>query len=161
MRELSPNLWEIEEGIYAERRGDEWFTSNEKNEILAGPFASPDAARADHEGGTVTAANVQTFEGLADIDDLMTLRQASLRLPVTYQALYAARRRGTLPEPRRVVESFATKTGQVELYSLAELAERYEGKTRSERIGEGARRGWAKLTPEQRRDRAAGKGKNR
>lgn len=124
MRKLNETFYEIREGEYAEFRDGAWFVTNEAAETLAGPFPSLERLEAH------LAANS---------DDLMSLRQASKHLPVSYQALYAARGRGTLPAPRRVDASEATPNGRVELYSLAELRERYEGQTVSERISAGMR----------------------
>lgn len=171
MKQLTPDLYVIEPGIYAERRGEQWFVSNEDSAVLAGPFDTVEAAR-DHQedrAGERVEAELDALDpdavvvlkpgdpGFVEFDprDLMTLRQAAKHLPVSSQALYAARARGALPEPRRVIATPATKSGQVSLYSLADLAAIYEAKTVAERISEGARRGWAKLTPEERAARVA------
>ena len=119
MKKLTEDLWLIEEGLYAELRGEQWFVSDEQSAILAGPFGS---LKELDQWRTPGAAPVEEFASpLADLDstDLVTLREAAEHLPRTHQALYAAQRRGTLKvEP--VIAARTTK-----LYSLRALKEAY------------------------------------
>lgn len=175
MKKISDSLYVVVPGTYVDRRSDGWHVSNEESESLAGPFDSPEGARDHYEGEASEqgAAQVRTSPSTLGpptvvtppLPELVTLRQAAHRLPVTHQALYALRGRGNLPAPVRTEPSRSTRSGEIELYRFSELAALYEGKTKSERIGEGARRGWSKLTPEQRAERVAktrtSKGQNR
>lgn len=130
MKKLTDDLHLIEEGLYAERRGAQWFVSNEQSEILAGPYASLDLLEKARQPGAVEISSwqggVERVEvippGLAvgdDPTDLVTLREAAEHLPITHQALFAARSRGTLKvEP--LIEARSTT-----LYSLRALKEAY------------------------------------
>lgn len=154
MKQITADLYLIEPELYAERRGAEWFTSNEQSEILSGPFATLAALEAERTGTPLVVESFATPPAV-DPGDLMTLRQAAKRLPVSSQALYARRAKGGLPEPRQTVPSLTARSGRVDLYSLADLAPLFEG-THAERTSAGARRGWAKLSPEERAARVRG-----
>lgn len=132
MKKLTEDLWLIEEGLYAEQRGTQWFVSDEQSEILAGPFDSLESLEASRIEQTLDALDVDTAQvqklsngavavSLDSLDstDLVTLREAAEHLPRTHQALYAAQRRGTLKvDP--IVEGRTMK-----LYSLKALKEAY------------------------------------
>lgn len=116
MKKLTDDLYLIEKGLYAERRGIEWFTSDEQSKILAGPFASLVDLQRDP-----LATPPETTAAVVDHDssDLVTLREAGQHLPISHQALFAARRRGTL-KVQPVIEARTTT-----LYSLKALKEAY------------------------------------
>lgn len=131
MKKLTDDLHLIEEGLYAERRGAQWFVSNEESEILAGPYASLEMLEKARQPGAIEFSSwqggIERVEivppGLAvaeyDAADLVTLREAAEHLPITHQALFAARSRGTLKvEP--LIEARSTT-----LYSLRALKEAY------------------------------------
>jgi len=114
MKYLTDDLYEISAGLYAERRGKTWVISDEKSEVLDGPFSSLEALTAKINGEPMPA-------GLEELDstDLVTLREAADHLPMTHQALFAARSRGTLK-----VEPVVTARSTT-LYSLKALKEAY------------------------------------
>lgn len=129
MKKLTDDLWLIEEGLYAERRGEQWFVSDEQSEILAGPYRSLELLeKARHRGavevgswqGGVERVNIAP-PGVEDYDstDLVTLREAGEHLPISHQALFAARRRGTLKVEPLITARTTT------LYSLKALKEAY------------------------------------
>lgn len=142
MRRLRDGLYVIAPQLFAERRGESWFVTGEEDEVIDGPFPTLEALEAAQRG-----------EVTDDGDRLVSLREAAKSLPVTHQALYSRRRTGGLPAPRTTHVQHGGR--EVELYSFAELAALFEGKTWHERVTEGSQRSWDRLTPAQRAERAA------
>ena len=116
MKHLTDDLYEISAGVYAERRGKTWVISDEASEVLDGPFSSLEALNAKINGEPMPA------EALGELDstDLVTLREAADHLPMTHQALFAARSRGTLKVDPVITARSTT------LYSLRALKEAYD-----------------------------------
>lgn len=131
MKKLKDTLYKIEEGLYAEQRADgKWVISDEKYEVHGGPFDTLEeleASRMDNgedqgpaEPPPVAPAEPPyTPQDIADMTDLVTLREAAEHLPLTRQALEKRKSRGTLPVSPII-------TGRsVELYSLKALREAF------------------------------------
>lgn len=153
MKRLRDGLYVIEPERYAERRGAEWFVTDEEEQIVSGPYASLERLEearifAEHDFFDSPPPGKRMLG-----DDLVTLRQAAKHLPVTHQALYARRRTGGLPAPAVVQEQPSGRT--MEFYNLSELAALFEGKTLVERVTEGNRRSWERLSDAERAERIA------
>lgn len=132
MKKLNEDIYLIEPGLFAERRGQSWYVSDEDSNVLAGPFATLEALEA-RDAAPAPAPEPEST-------DLVTLRQASEHLPVSYQSLYAARGKGLLPEPVREVQAAWVKGGIMRLYSLAELKAVYASTTPEQRHAAGMER---------------------